>query len=141
MTEPYFKASAIQISADSARRAEAGFTLVEIIAVLVILSLLAALTIPRFINLDQSASWQALASGVAQLNSREVMTWSNVKLSDTGWIDDAQVFSQLNTDLGNDYRWTPSAAIGGGTLGFKGFTVSLNRSPSTATSPGRWQAP
>lgn len=120
-------------------RGNAGFTLVEIIAVLVILSLLAALTIPRFINLDQSASRQAIGSGVAQLNSREVMAWSNVKLSDIGWIDDTQVFSQLNTNLGRDYRWNPSATINGGGLYFRDLSTGLNRLPSTATSAGRWE--
>ena len=141
MIEKSLKATAQRISADRTWPAEAGFTLVEIIAVLVILSLLAALTIPRFINLDQSASRQALSAGIAQLNSREVMAWSNIKLSDTGWIDDTQVFGQLDTDLGRDYRWNFGPTAGGGVLRFRDFTASLNRSPSTTTAPGRWQIP
>ncbi len=138
MIEKSLKATAQRISADRVWPAEAGFTLVEIIAVLVILSLLAALTIPRFINLDQSASRQALAAGVAQLNSREVMAWSNIKLSASGWTDDVQVFAQLNTDLGKDYRWNPSAKVDGGVLSFKDLATDLNRIPSTTSSAGRW---
>jgi prepilin-type N-terminal cleavage/methylation domain-containing protein len=139
LIEKSFKATAHRISAERVWPAEDGFTLVEIVAVLVILSVLAALSLPRFINLDQGASRQAVVAGVAQLNSREVMTWSRIKMSDAGWVDDAQVFTELDKNLGNDYRWSPLPAAGGGNLSFRDFSSSLTRTPSTATSPGRWE--
>jgi prepilin-type N-terminal cleavage/methylation domain-containing protein len=116
-----------------------GFTLIEIIAVLVVLSLLAALTIPRFVDLSQNASRQALASAVSQLNSREVLTWTNVKFSDIGWVDDSQVFSKVDTDLGSEYRWSPRARINGAVLHFRELSARLDRQPSTSGASGRWQ--
>lgn len=124
---------------NSAKPGNSGFTLIEIIAVLVVLSVLAALTIPRFVDLGRNASRQALASAVSQLNSREVLTWTNVKFSDAGWIDDPQVFSLLNTELGREYRWSPSARIDGAVLHFKELSARLNRTPSTSGASGRWE--
>ena len=46
------------------RRSEGGFTLIEIIAVLVILGILAAVAVPRFLNLQEQARLSA-AEGIA----------------------------------------------------------------------------
>lgn len=116
-----------------------GFTLIELIAVLAILAVLASLSIPRFIELDANAGRQALASSVAELNSRENLTWSQVKLSSTGWIDDAGVFSQVDTDLGAGFRWTSSPAIDGGNLRFREQTLKLEREASLSTRAGKWK--
>lgn len=118
---------------------QSGFTLIEIIAVLAILAVLASLSIPRFVEVDANAGRQALVSSVAELNSRESLTWSQVKLTATGWVDDAGVFSQLDTDLGPDFKWTPRAAIDGGRLHFREQTLSLEREASLATRAGKWK--
>jgi prepilin-type N-terminal cleavage/methylation domain-containing protein len=49
---------------------EKGFTLVEIIAVMVILSVLAAVAIPRYMSLDENARQRAIDAGIAELNGR-----------------------------------------------------------------------
>ena len=116
-----------------------GFTLIELIAVLAILAVLASLSIPRFVEVDASAGRQALVSSVAELNSRESLTWSLVKLSTTGWVDDAGVFSQMDTGLGPDFSWTPPAAIDGGGLHFKGQALLLERESSWSTRAGIWK--
>ncbi len=103
------------------------------------LAVLASLSIPRFIQVDANAGRQALVSSVAELNSRESLTWSLVKLSTTGWIDDAGVYSQLDTDLGSDFRWTPHAAIDGGNLHFKEQMLKLERESSLSTRAGKWK--
>ena len=122
-------------------RYQSGFTLLEIIASLVILSILAGLAIPRYISLDESAKQKAIVAGIAELNGRETLTWSNIKISQSGWIDDNRTYSMIVTNLGNDYQWAsgdPDEA--GGNLRFKNSnSVPLTRTASTNLQPGHWE--
>ena len=119
---------------------EKGFTLVEIIAVMVILSVIAAIAIPRYMSLDESARQRAIDAGIAELNGRETLTWSNIKITITGYTDDATLFPILNTTLGNDYSWVggpPDET--GGTLRFReSIEVPLTRNESSDVQPGNW---
>ena len=73
-------------------RNSSGFTLVEIICVLAMLAILAAIAVPRTMDLETNASMQALRSSVAELNSQENRTWSLVRPRGAGWLDDASLF-------------------------------------------------
>ncbi|MGD2024000.1 MAG: type II secretion system protein [Desulfobacterales bacterium] len=121
-------------------RVENGFTLLEIIAVLVILSVLSAVAIPRYISLDENAKQKAINAGIAELNGRETLTWSNLKISGSGYQTDAHLFGLVDTTLGQEYSWDGgSPNISGGTLRFKQDTsVPLSRAESTHLQPAEW---
>jgi len=116
-----------------------GFTLLELIVILALLAILASVSAPKFIDLSANAAQKALQAGVAELNGRENLLWLNLKNSGIGWADDAAVFAQIDTDLGPNYHWSPTAEIDGGILHFKDQMIKLKRIPSTAASAARWQ--
>jgi prepilin-type N-terminal cleavage/methylation domain-containing protein len=125
---------------------EKGFTLIELIATLVIISVLAAVVVPRYLDAETSSKMRGLDLGISEMNGRETLTWAMIKLSDAGYPGvggDALLWAQLlanpGTDLGLDYDWTDGPRINGGTLRFKKEVFSaFARTPSDIEKPGKW---
>lgn len=67
-----FNSRRISMSVKQCVRSQKGFTLIEIISVLVLLGILAAVAVPKFINLQQDAKNKAasaaVSEGIAQVN-------------------------------------------------------------------------
>ena len=116
-----------------------GFTLIELLSVMVIMSVLASVTVQRFELLSDTTTHQAFISAISELNIRETLTWTDIKLSAEGWDNDDDVFAEVDTNLGADYSWNPQPSISGGRLYFRTKSVALVRSPSTKISSGRWE--
>ena len=116
----------------------AGFTLTEVIIVLVIMSVLSSVAIQRILTLDSTATQKSFDCAVSELNTRECLTWTLLKTSTTGLIDDGQVYAAVDTDLGAEYRWI-SRTPGGGTLRFKEHEVQLARVHSSNTQSATWR--
>ena len=87
-----------------------GFTLVEVIAVLIILGILVAVIVPGYIDSVVSSKKRGLQLAVAELNLRECRVWAETKKSNSGTATTVMT-SIAHTDpsshlyLGKDYTW------------------------------------
>ena len=115
-----------------------GFTMVEIIAVLIILGIISGIAVNRFGAFSNAATATGTNLTVIELNSRESMTWYDVKISDQGFIDDATVFGVVDYELGK-IKWASGPNLFGGIITVDGEDVVLIRSESTKTEPAIWK--
>lgn len=119
-----------------------GFTLIELISVMIIMGVVASVSIQKFDIVSDTAGERALHLGIKELNIRESLTWSNIKISLDGYTNDADLWSVVVTDLdlGGKYLWDPGPHItDGGTLHFESQAIALNRQPSTTSAAGKWE--
>jgi prepilin-type N-terminal cleavage/methylation domain-containing protein len=117
-----------------------GFTLIELLSVMVIMSVFGSVAVQKFDALTATAGERGIQFTVRELNIRESLTWTNAKLSDSGWVNDAEIFAAVDKNIGSDYTWNPGPAISGGTLHFRSDSLVLTRTPSSKTSAGRWSS-
>ncbi|MDE0860271.1 MAG: prepilin-type N-terminal cleavage/methylation domain-containing protein [Akkermansiaceae bacterium] len=133
--------------ATQAKKRKSGFTLIEVIAVLVLLGILAAIAVPKYIDMADNAKDRALDAGIAELNGREALAWGQQMLATAGYTASSEaliqtaVGSDLNQGSGTDYVLTVSNTTAG-TLTFQDYpspnALSLTRTVSTSTAPATW---
>jgi hypothetical protein len=105
---------------------------------MVIMGVMVSVAIKKFDILSDTASITAIKSGVRELNIQETLVWTQIKLSETGWTSDADVYNAVDKNLGQGYSWSPGPNISGGTLYYKSQSVALVRDESKRNSVGSW---
>jgi prepilin-type N-terminal cleavage/methylation domain-containing protein len=128
-------------------RNQKGFTLIEIIAVLVILGILAAVAIPKYLDMRKDAVVKAAGGANTELNARERLKLAEWKLKDgsggypapgaTATAGNGDTVSGPDRKLGND--WNSGNDIPDGTaITFQGKNVTFKRNAPTDTVNEPW---
>ena len=118
------------------RSNQKGFTLIEIMAVLILLGILVAVAVPRYISLTETAAESGIDMAIVDLNGRDMKCWTEKKFSEDGWRDDQGVFDSCDYQIKN-HRWL-TLDESGGDLQFKEAVVHVNRRHSARHEPGNW---
>jgi len=118
---------------------QTGFTLIEIMATLVIIGVMSSVGVQKYDQISDSASQRALEYAFRELNSRELLTWGLIKISNEGWQSDEALFTQLDTQLAEAYGWSSGPSLTGGTIRMQSTSLTLDRIPSTLSTAGRWE--
>ena len=106
---------------------------------MIIMGVMSSVAVKKVDFITDTASTRALATTVKELNVRESLVWSNMKISNDGYTTDEDVFAALDKNLGAKLKWNPGPTIDGGTLHLESQSIVLNRTPSTTSAAGKWQ--
>jgi len=121
-----------------------GFTLIEIMAVLVIMGVMASVAVSKINDISGTAEYRALETGITELNAREMLYWTNAKFAPGGWSGSGGdagvggVWDNMDTVIGSEYSWTAPPTDAGGELNFGSQSINLTRTASTNTTAARW---
>ena len=121
---------------------EKGFTLIELMAIMVIIGVLASVAVKKYTNITNSAELRAIEAGITELNSRETLTWANLIIAQGKYPGDEAIWLMMNTytNIGHKYHWASGPdKDSGGQLSFGNQTISLIREASTLQVAARWR--
>ena len=114
-----------------------GFTLIELIAVIVMIGVMFLVARKHYVQIEITAAYTGINSGITELNSRENLVWIQHALDRT-YPSDNTIYNQVDKHLGDKYTWSGLSDTGG-TLSFSNVSQALTRTASNQLQPGRWQ--
>jgi len=114
---------------------EKGFTLIEMIAVLFVLGILAAIAVHKIVKVDERANQVALNSTITEMNSLELSIWAQKKFE--GQTDDSSIFTEVINVKTKACNFETVSEMGG-ILECNGIKVKTKRTPSTSKKPATW---
>lgn len=116
-------------------RNEKGFTLIEIIAVLIVLGILAAVAVPKYLDLQDSARMKAAQGAIAEMKGRASLAYAKFLLDHNG-VQPAIDSIVVSTDVGADFA-VASATSTNALI----FTVSKVQEVTITNVVGTWTLP
>ena len=88
---------------------EKGFTLIELMAMLVIIGVMTSVVVKKYNNISTSAELRAIEAGISELNSRETLTWANLIINQGKYPGDEAIWTTMitftYTNIGSSYHW------------------------------------